>query len=99
MTQIPRSAANRLTDDKRKAIALQALADTEPISMVAAHHGVSRPTVYRQCSTARAALDEVFDITRAANADQVLFMLPVSKRLGAAGPRFARNSFMMRADS
>jgi DNA-directed RNA polymerase specialized sigma24 family protein len=79
MSQITRSAATRLTDDKRKAIALQALAGTEPISALAEHNGASRPTVYRQISTARAALDEAFDTARAADADQLLFMLPVTR--------------------
>ena len=80
MTHIHRSAARRLTDDKRKAIALQALSSTEPISVLAARNGVSRPTVYRQISTATAALDEAFDSPRAADTDQVLFMLPVTRQ-------------------
>src|SRR5215469_13801188 len=80
MTQNTRSGVGRLSDDKRKAIAFQALARTEPISALAERNGVSRPTVYRQIGTARAALDEAFDTTRAADADQVLFMLPVTRQ-------------------
>ena len=80
MTQNTRSGVGRLSDDKRKAIALQALARSEPISVLAERNGVSRPTVYRQIGTASAALDEAFDTTRAADADQVLFMLPVTRQ-------------------
>ncbi|KAF7961507.1 hypothetical protein AWV80_32605 [Cupriavidus sp. UYMU48A] len=70
----------RLSADKRKAIALQALARTEPISVLAERNGVSRPTVYRQIGMASAALDEAFDTARAGDADQVLFMLPVTRQ-------------------
>ncbi|MGF6971715.1 hypothetical protein QFZ94_000142 [Paraburkholderia sp. JPY465] len=80
MTQNTRSGVGRLSDDKRKAIALQALTRTEPISVLAERNGVSRPTVYRQIGTASVALDEAFDTTRAADADQVLFMLPVTRQ-------------------
>ncbi len=47
MTQNTRTGVGRLSADKRKAIALQALARTEPISVLAERNGVSRPTVYR----------------------------------------------------
>ncbi|MGF6971639.1 transposase-like protein [Paraburkholderia sp. JPY465] len=80
MTQNTQSGVGRLSDDKRKAIALQALTRTEPISVLAERNGVSRPTVYRQIGTASVALDEAFDTTRAADADQVLFMLPVTRQ-------------------
>ncbi|MFP4897148.1 hypothetical protein [Paraburkholderia sp. EG304] len=46
MTQMTRSAVGgRLSDDKRKAIALQALARTESIRVLAERNGVSGPTV------------------------------------------------------
>ncbi|UIF89392.1 hypothetical protein KAF44_29365 (plasmid) [Cupriavidus necator] len=61
MTQNTRSGVGRLSADKRKAIALQALARTEP---------------YRQIGMASAALDEAFDTTRAADADQVPISVP-----------------------
>jgi transposase-like protein len=80
MTQNTRSGVGKLSDDQRKAIALQALARTESISVLAQRNGVSRPTVYRQIGTASAALDEAFDTTRATDADQVLFMLPVNRQ-------------------
>jgi len=53
-----RYAATGLTHDKRKAIALQALAGTELINALAEHNGVGRPTVYRQISAARAVLNK-----------------------------------------
>jgi hypothetical protein len=48
--------------------------------VLAERNGVSRPTVYRQIGTARAALDEAFDTAQADDADQVLFMLPVTRQ-------------------
>ena len=80
MAQFFRPAGNRLTNDKRKAIAVQALAGAEPLSSLARRNGVSRPTVYRHVSTASAALDEAFQTARSADADQVLFTLPVTRQ-------------------
>ncbi|UIF88348.1 hypothetical protein KAF44_22925 (plasmid) [Cupriavidus necator] len=62
-------------------MAVRALAGAEPVSAVAARHGVSRPLVYRQMRKASAALDEAFSPTQIdEDADKVLFSLPVTRR-------------------
>ncbi|WP_168787310.1 hypothetical protein [Paraburkholderia aromaticivorans] len=50
----------KLAANKCKIIAVRALAGTEPVSTLAARHGVSRPLAYRQMHKASAALDELF---------------------------------------
>ncbi|MFL9989477.1 hypothetical protein, partial [Paraburkholderia sediminicola] len=60
MTQSVCAASVKLTTEDRKVMAVRALAGAEPISALAARHGVSRPLVYRQMDKARAALDELF---------------------------------------
>ena len=64
----------------RKGLAVVALAKSEPISALAARHGVSRPLVYRQMHKASAALDELFSPTQADDVEEVLFTLPVTRR-------------------
>ena len=64
----------------RKGLAVVAMAKSEPISALAARHGVSRPLVYRQMHKASAALDELFSPTQADDVEEVLFTLPVTRR-------------------
>ncbi|MFM0047357.1 hypothetical protein [Paraburkholderia sediminicola] len=52
------AAIVKLAANERKMIAVRALAGTEPVSTLAARHGVSRPLVYRQMHKASAALVE-----------------------------------------
>jgi len=80
MTQFVRAATTKLTADKRKAIAIQALARSASISALAADNGVSRPLIYREVDKARAALDDAFSPTQTDDADKVIFMLPVTRR-------------------
>ena len=42
------AASVKLATNERKVMAIRALAGTEPISALAARHGMSRPLVYRQ---------------------------------------------------
>lgn len=75
------AASVKLTTDDRKVMAIRALAGAEPISALAARHGVSRPLVYRQMDKARAAIDEIFSPVQSdTGQDRVLFSLPVTKR-------------------
>jgi transposase-like protein len=75
MTQFVRAATTKLTADKRKAIAIQALARSASISALAADNGVSRPLIYREVDKARAALDDAFSPTQTNDADKVIFQL------------------------
>ncbi|MFM0626982.1 hypothetical protein [Paraburkholderia xenovorans] len=91
VTQLARSASDKLTGEERKTIVLQAHGGAEPISALAAHNGVSRPTVYRQMNRADAALGELF-LPAIPGDNAVLFMLPValcgrSRRCRALGAR------------
>jgi hypothetical protein len=71
----------KLASNERKVMAVRALAGAEPISALAARHGVSRPLVYRQMHKASAALDEIFSPAPTDDEpDKVLFSLPVTKR-------------------
>jgi len=70
-------AAARLPESDRKDLALQALARSEPVSDLAARHGVSRKFVYQQTHKAVAALDDAFMSARPD--DEVLFELAVTK--------------------
>jgi len=74
------AASVKLAVHKRKAMTVRALAGAEPISALAARHGVSRSLVYRQMGKANAALDELFSPTQTDDVDRVLFSLPVTKR-------------------
>jgi len=81
----PGAWALRLGPGQRKKLSLQALgskmrcgAGSEPITHLAARHGVSRKFVYRQVAKASAALDEAF--APALRDDrEVLFHVPVTK--------------------
>jgi len=79
MPPIDRFASGKLTGDSCKTLALQALAGTEPVSVVAERSGVSRPTVYRQMNRANGALDALFTPAACAD-DKVLFTLPITRR-------------------
>src|ERR1700692_2013928 len=74
------AATVKLAANERKMIAVRALAGTEPVSTLAARHGVSRPLVYRQMHKASAALDELFSTEQTDDQNKVLFSLPVTKR-------------------
>src|ERR1700694_688342 len=74
------AATAKLAANERKMIAVRALAGTEPVSALAARHGVSRPLVYRQMHKASAALDELFSTEQTDDQAKVLFSLPVTKR-------------------
>jgi hypothetical protein len=71
-------AAARLSQIDRAELAILALARSEPISGLAAQHGVSRKFVYAQKHKARCALDEAF--LCAATDEAVLFEIQVTKR-------------------
>src|SRR5208282_1509666 len=70
-------AAARLPESDREELAIQALARSEPVSDLAARHGVSRKFVYAQTHKARIALDDAF--LSATAEDEVLFELTVTK--------------------
>src|SRR3954468_2408679 len=70
-------AAARLPESDRKNLAIQALAQSETVSDLAARHGVSRKFVYQQTHKARAALDGAF--SPAVPDSTVLFELAVTK--------------------
>lgn len=69
--------AKSLAPSQRLTIGLQALAGRQTVTGLADEFDVSRKFVYQQAATAQAALDDVF--TADADADQVLFYLPVTK--------------------
>src|ERR1700736_209587 len=71
--------AKLLDPQQRQALAVQALAATQPIAQLAAEHEVSRKFVYRQADKANQVLEEAFAPAAAAE-DQVLFYIPVTKR-------------------
>jgi len=62
---------------QRKALSVQVLARTEPVTQLAALHQVSRKFLYQQASRASAALDDAFEQPQDDRA--VLFHLPVTK--------------------
>src|ERR1700686_2980568 len=71
----------KLATNERKVMAVRALAGAEPISALAARHGVSRPLVYPQKDNALEALDELFSPAQSDNGqDKVLISLPVTIR-------------------
>src|SRR5216684_3575824 len=76
---IPHSCpAKALAPSQRLTMGLQALAGTQTITGLADEFAVSRKFVYHQAATAQAALDDAFTAA-AADDDQVLFYLPVTK--------------------
>lgn len=70
--------AKALGPSQRLTLGVQALADKQTITSLADDHDVSRKFVYQQAATAKAALEEAFTASAAAD-DQVLFRLPVTK--------------------
>ena len=73
----PLCAAHGLEGKERRALALQGLAGTQPVSTLSARHGVSRKFVYQQMYKASEALEYAFDTEVPEEA--VLFYLPVTK--------------------
>ena len=71
------SVAASLSSDVRKAIGIEAIARTVPITHLADQHQVSRKFVYQQGDKAQQALDESFAPSQ--GDDDVLFHLPVTK--------------------
>jgi len=63
---------------QRQDLALQALAGTDTISGLAAHHEVSRKFVYQQAAKGEAALQEAF-LPEEPGEERILFHLPVTK--------------------
>jgi hypothetical protein len=80
MNQSLCAAPTKLATNERKMMAVRALAGAEPVSALAARHGVSRPLVYRQMHKVSAALDELFSTEQTDDQNKVLFSLPVTKR-------------------
>src|ERR1700680_2766494 len=80
MNQVVCAPPTKRATNERKMMAVRALAGAEPISALAARHGVSRPLVYRQMHKASAALDNLFAPAQTADQNKVLFSLPVTKR-------------------
>jgi len=75
----PLAAARLLGPQQRQALAVEALAGTQPIARLAEEHDVSRKFVYQQADKAQQALQEAFS-PAVAGQDKVLFTIPVSKR-------------------
>ncbi|MGK7874435.1 MAG: hypothetical protein AB4426_14350 [Xenococcaceae cyanobacterium] len=71
------SVAQRLSPDRRKNLAINVLARSEPVSHLAAKHQVSRKFLYQQGQKAHKALDEAF--TSSPEDQEVLFYLPVTQ--------------------
>ena len=71
------SIAASLSPDIRKAIGIEAIARTVPVTHLADKHQVSRKFVYQQGDQAQQALDASFALSQ--GDDDVLFHLPVTK--------------------
>ncbi len=80
MNQTVCAGPTKLASNECKMIAVRALAGAEPISALAARHGVSRPLVYWQMHKASAALDDLFSPEQTDDQNKALFSLPVTKR-------------------
>lgn len=70
-------AARSMGPGVRQGLSVEILARTEPLSQLAARHGVSRKFLYHQAHKAYAALEEAF--APAEEEQAVLFHLPVTK--------------------
>lgn len=68
--------ARAMGPDQRKELSVAVLARVQPVSQLAAQHGVSRKFLYVQSHRAAAALEEAFG---AADDQTVLYDLPVTK--------------------
>jgi hypothetical protein len=73
------AAAKGLGPQQRQALAVEALAGTQPIAALAAAHDVSRKFVYHQAQKAEHALDAAFALPPPAD-ETVLFYVPVTRR-------------------
>ena len=73
----PSSVPASLSPDARQQLAIEALAQSKPISHLAAEYEVSRKLVYQQDHKAKQVLDESFEPTIPDH--QVLFYLPITK--------------------
>lgn len=71
------SVAASLSSDVRKAIGIEAIARTVPITHLADKHQVSRKFVYQQSNKAQQGLNESFAPSQ--GDDEVLFHLSVTK--------------------
>ena len=73
--------AGDLGSAQRRDLSLKVLGGTEPVTHIAARHGVSRKFVYQQAAKAREALDEAFAPRddKDNDDDKVLFYLPVTR--------------------
>ncbi len=76
------SVAASLSPSIRKAIVIQVLSGSQPITHLADEHQVSRKFVYQQGDKAQQAVNESFAPTQAD--DDVLFHLPVTKNVSSA---------------
>ena len=73
----PAGGARSLGPAQRKGLSVEVLAKTQPLTQLAAQHGVSRKFLYQQGRKASAALEEAFAATEDEQA--ILFHLPVTK--------------------
>jgi hypothetical protein len=62
---------------ERRNLSLQVLAKTDPVTLLAQSHGVSRKFLYQQAAKAQQALDKAFDPMRPDK--EVLYYLPITK--------------------
>jgi len=69
--------AHALAPPQRQALAVQALAHTQPLAVLARQHDVSRKFVYQQADKAQQALDQAF--APSSPPDGLLFWLPVTQ--------------------
>jgi hypothetical protein len=72
-------AAKAMQPQQRQDLAVQALAGTETILVLAAQHAVSRKFVYQQIGMAEDALQEAFAVEEG-ETTKVLFYLPVTQK-------------------
>ncbi len=71
-------AARALGGERRRQLAVQVLARTQPVTKLAARHGVSRKFVYHQADKGAQALEQAFQ-SPPADDNEVLFYLPVTR--------------------
>lgn len=70
--------AAQMGPPQRRDLSLEALRRCEPLTQLAAQHGVSRKFVYQQMAQATAAVDQAFQ-PAGVSESKVLFYLPVTK--------------------
>ena len=71
-------AARALGGERRRQLAVQVLARTEPVTKLAARHGVSRKFLYHQADKGGQALEQAFE-SPPPDDEEVLFYLPVTR--------------------